>query len=119
MKYKINYHIDLGNYVTKSKFNSAYIKKIILNDKLEVISDQVELIGYFPYKLFDEDDERIVKENYRVELEYTMENLINKMSTQVTDIIKFISRTEDIESISLYPYREDEFTVHTSIVRNK
>ena len=116
---EIRYHINLGNYVTEKSFNSAYNKKVILDDKLKVISSEVELMGYFPYKPFDDNDKKRVKDQYKKELEESMEELICKINKQVTDTINILCENNNIESINLYPYNKGEFTIYTSIINSK
>lgn len=116
---KIKYNINLGNYVTKDNFDSFYNREIILNDKFKVISDKVKLEGYFPYKLFDDEDEKKVKKQYKEKLKGTMNELILKIDKNVTNSIEILIENKNIESINLYPYREGEFTIYTYITNFK
>jgi hypothetical protein len=112
---KIKYHINLGNYVTKENFNSAYHNEVILNDKFEIISNKVELMGYFPYKLFDDEDNKRVKEKYKKELKEIMDDMIYKIDEQVTIAVDILRENKNIETIKLNPYNEGEFTMYVSI----
>ena len=112
---KIKYNINLGNYIANSNFNSIYTKEIILNNKYNIISSKIELLGYFPYKLFDDEDEKRVKEKYKKELKEYMDNIIYKMKNQVENAINILSKNKNIKSIELYPYTDSEFTIYTSI----
>lgn len=116
---KVKYHINLGNYITKENFYSGYHKEIVLNDKFEIISEKIELIGYFPYKLFDDEDAKRVKEKYKKELKKSMDKLIYKIGHQVTNAIDILYDNKSIENISLYPYTEGEFTIYACVENNK
>ena len=116
---KVVYHINLGNYVTKKNFNSAYHKEIILNDELEIVSSKVELLGYFPYKIFDDEDKKRVEEKYKEELKETMEELISKVNKRMSKLISLLHNDKNIEAVNLQPYKEGEFTVYGYIKDNK
>lgn len=116
---KIKYHIDLGNYITKDNFNSAYNKEIMLNDNMKIVSTKIGLSGYFPYKLFDAEDEIRVKKQYEEKLREVMDEMICIINSQVVNAIDILCKNKNIESINLHPYKKGEFTIYTSIVNSK
>lgn len=116
---KIKYHINLGNYITKEDFNSGYHKEITLGNEFEIISNKVELVGYFPYKLFDGEDKKRVEEKYKKELKESMDKLIYKIGNQVTSAVNILYNNKNIETINLHPYKEGEFTMYVCIENKK